>query len=37
MQFLDRMTSVADVHIEEIVDYEVTLAHFGLRMTDFAG
>jgi hypothetical protein len=33
MQFLDRMTSVADVHIEEIVDFEVTLAHFGPRMT----
>ncbi|TMK28016.1 MAG: hypothetical protein E6G64_10850 [Actinobacteria bacterium] len=37
MQFLDRMTSVAKVQIEEIVDFEVTLAHFGPRRTDFAG
>jgi hypothetical protein len=29
MQFLDRMTSVAGVHVEEIVDYEVTFAKLG--------
>jgi hypothetical protein len=29
MQFLDRMTSVADVEVEETVDYVVTFAHLG--------
>ncbi len=37
MEFLDRMTSVADVRIEEMVDYEVTLSHLGPRLTDFVG
>jgi hypothetical protein len=34
MQFLDRMTSVADVRIEEIVDYQVMFAHLGPLITD---
>lgn len=29
MQFLERMTSVAGVQIEETVDYDVTFAHLG--------
>jgi hypothetical protein len=29
MQFIDRMTSVAGVQIEEIVDYDVSFAHLG--------
>jgi hypothetical protein len=37
MQFIDRMTSVADVRIEEMVDFEVTLAQLGPRMTESAG
>ena len=35
MEFLTRMTSIAGVQIEEIVDYEVTFAHLGPLMTDF--
>ena len=33
MQFLDRMTSIADVQIEEILDFQVTFAHLGARLT----
>ena len=33
MQFLDRMTSIADVQIEEILDFQVTFAHLGPRLT----
>jgi hypothetical protein len=29
MEFLERMTSVAEVQVEETVDYEVTFAHVG--------
>jgi hypothetical protein len=29
MQFLERMTSVAGVEIEEVLDYEVTFAELG--------
>jgi hypothetical protein len=36
-QFIDRMTSAADVEVEERADYQVTFAHFGPRMTDFTG
>jgi hypothetical protein len=32
MQFIERMTSVAQVEIEEIVDYEVMLAELGPRL-----
>jgi hypothetical protein len=28
-QFLDRMTTVANVRVEEMVDYEITFAHLG--------
>ncbi len=35
MQFLERMTSVADVEIEEIVDYEVTFAQLGPLVANF--
>jgi hypothetical protein len=34
MQFIDRMTSVANVQIEEIIDYEVTFAHLAPQMID---
>jgi hypothetical protein len=34
MQFLDRMTSVADVQIEEILDYDVTFANLGPVVID---
>jgi hypothetical protein len=37
MQFLDRMTSVAGVQVEEMDDFEVTFADLGPRLTDFAG
>jgi hypothetical protein len=33
MQFLDRMTSVADVEVEETVEYVVTFAHLGPMTT----
>ena len=29
MQFLERMTSVAGVHVEEVLDHEVTFAEVG--------
>jgi hypothetical protein len=32
MQFLERMTSVAGVQVEETVDYDVTFAHLGPLM-----
>jgi hypothetical protein len=32
MQFIERMTSVAQVQIEEIVDYEVMFAELGPRL-----
>jgi hypothetical protein len=32
MQFIDRMTSVAQVEIEEIVDYELMFAEIGGRL-----
>jgi hypothetical protein len=34
MQFRDRMTSAADVQVEETVDYEVTFAHLRPSLTD---
>lgn len=34
MQFLDRMTSVAGVEVEERVDYDVTFAHLGPLLLD---
>ena len=34
MQFRDRMTSAAGVEVEETVDYDVTFAHLGPRVTD---
>ena len=36
MEFIDRMTSVADVQIEEIVDFEVTYAKLQ-GIADFGG
>jgi hypothetical protein len=36
MQFLDRMTSVADVEIEETTDFEVAFADLSARLTDFS-
>ena len=35
-RFLDRITSVADLRVEEFVDFEITFAHFGPRMAEFA-
>jgi hypothetical protein len=37
MQFISRMTSVAEVQIEEMLDFEVTLAHLGPRLTELGG
>jgi hypothetical protein len=36
MEFLERMTSVANVHVEEVLDYEVTFAELK-AIADFAG
>jgi hypothetical protein len=36
MEFIDRVTSAADVEVEEIVDYEVSFAHLGPLMTGAA-
>jgi hypothetical protein len=37
MQFLERVMSIADVQIEEILDLQVTFAHLGPGMTGAAG
>jgi hypothetical protein len=37
MQFLERMASIADVQIEEILDLQVTFAHLGPGMTGAGG
>ena len=37
MQFLDRMASIADVQIEEILDFKVTFADLGPGVTGSAG
>jgi hypothetical protein len=37
MQFLGRVTSVANLQIEEAVDFELTFAHFGPKLTGLAG
>jgi hypothetical protein len=34
MEFLHRMTSIAEVEVEEIVDYEVSFAHLGSMLTE---
>jgi hypothetical protein len=34
MEFIQRMTSVAEVQIEEIVDYDVAFAHLDALMVD---
>lgn len=34
MEFIQRMTTVAGVQIEEIVDYDVAFAHLGALMVD---
>lgn len=36
MEFIQRMTSVAGVQIEEIVDYDVAFAHLEALMVDLA-
>jgi heme-degrading monooxygenase HmoA len=35
MQFRDRMTSAANVEVEETVDYEVMFAHLGPSLAAF--
>lgn len=35
-QFLDRMTSVAGVEVEETSEFEVVLAELGPRLTNFS-
>ena len=35
MEFLERMTSVAGVEIEEILDFQVMHAHFGPALAGF--
>jgi len=37
MEFISRMTSVAEVQIEEMLDFEVTLAHLGPRLAELGG
>jgi len=34
LRFIDRMTSAADVKVEEMVDYEVTFAELGSLRVD---
>ncbi len=34
-QFVDRMTSVADVRVEETTEFEVAFAELGPRLADF--
>ena len=36
MEFLNRMTSIANVQVEETVDFEVAFADLGPRLTDFS-
>lgn len=36
MEFLNRMTSVADVEVEETTDFEVAFAELGPRLTSFS-
>lgn len=36
MQFLNRMTSLADVQVEETTEFEVAFAELGPRLTSFA-
>ena len=36
MDFLERMTSVAGVEVEEVVDYEVTFARLGQTLAEFS-
>ena len=36
MEFLNRMTSVADVEIQETTDFEVAFAELGPRLTNFS-
>jgi hypothetical protein len=36
MEFLNRMTSVADVEVEERTDFEVVFAELGPRLTNFS-
>jgi hypothetical protein len=36
MEFLNRMTSVAAVEIEETTDFEVSFAELGPRLTSFS-
>ena len=35
MQFIERVTAVTDVQVEEMVDFEVALAHLGPHVTEF--
>ena len=34
MRFLDRMTSVAGVEVEEMLEFQLTLSHLGPRLTE---
>ena len=34
MRFLDRVTSVARVEVEEMLDFQLTLSHLGPRLTE---
>ena len=36
MKFLNRMTAVADVEVEETTDFEVAFAELGPRLTNFS-
>lgn len=37
LEFIDRMTSIAGVEVEAMVEYEVAFADLGPRLRDFAG
>jgi hypothetical protein len=37
MQFIERMTSTADVQVEEISDYDLTFAHLEPLLAELAG
>jgi hypothetical protein len=37
LEFIDRMTSIAGVEVEEIEEFEVAFAELGPRVTSFSG
>ena len=37
MQFIDRVTSVADVQVEEMLDFDIAFARLGVPVADVRG